>query len=202
MILRRSCIYCLIALFQAYLELFILMGHGILIHMIMSKLFHTQRRNVIVSIITMSILSIVTYLVMSKSGLLPLFGSKFLDTILRCNFRIITFPKLIFIAVLEYPWPIAIFSQIIYHTTLYCAATVLKRSFTLGELSIVSQSITFLATEASILTLKKVTLSSTVTLPILIFLHYTQICQRLLLSHPSSIPSFLFRHLQGFLALR
>ncbi|CAG8493683.1 3837_t:CDS:2 [Paraglomus brasilianum] len=71
---------------------------------------------------------------MSKIGLLPLFG--------------------------KYPWPIAIFSQITYHTTLYCAATVLKRSFTLGELSIVSQSITFLATEASILTLKKYPLLS------------------------------------------
>ncbi|KAG9287453.1 hypothetical protein G9A89_023825 [Geosiphon pyriformis] len=118
-----------IEFFQANTELSILLGSGIILHMFLSKHFLIKRLARI-WIITISIgLSLLIYLILAKLERFPL---------LR-----------------QFPWHYIIFSQIFYQLSLYTIANIFKRSFTFGELAILSQSLTLLAVEAWVLTLNE-----------------------------------------------
>jgi hypothetical protein len=49
-----------------------------------------------------------------------------------------------------------IFSQLFYQSSLYAIARLMKKSFTFGELAVVSQVLTLLAVEAWVITINKV----------------------------------------------
>ncbi|GBB91361.1 hypothetical protein RclHR1_01860015 [Rhizophagus clarus] len=109
-------------------ELCFIMGCGLILHMFMSKHIKTNL-GTIWTIIIITILSIILAAFIAAMGFLPF--------------------------IQRLPSDYIIFSQLFYQISLYSIARLMKRSFTFGELAVVSQILTLLAVEAWILTVNK-----------------------------------------------
>ncbi|CAI2175947.1 4100_t:CDS:10 [Funneliformis geosporum] len=114
---------------QVNFELCFIMGCGLLLHMFMSKHINVNNLGSIWTMIIITTLSILFAAFMAAMGLLPLFQ--------------------------RLPWQLIIFSQFFYHTSLYTIAKSMKKSFTFGELAVVSQALTLLAVEAWVVTMNQ-----------------------------------------------
>ncbi|CAG8576904.1 15571_t:CDS:10 [Funneliformis caledonium] len=114
---------------QVNFELCFIMGCGLLLHMFMSKQINATNLGSIWTMIIITILSILFAAFMAAMGLLPLFQ--------------------------RLPWQHIIFSQFFYQISMYAIAKSMKKSFTFGELAVVSQALTLLAVEAWLITMNK-----------------------------------------------
>ncbi|RGB31210.1 hypothetical protein C1646_709502 [Rhizophagus diaphanus] len=113
---------------QINFELCFIMGCGLIFHMFMSKHIKTNL-GTIWTITIITILSIIFTAFIAAMGFLPL--------------------------IQRLPSDYIIFSQLFYQISLYSIARLMKKSFTFGELAVVSQILTLVAVEAWVITINK-----------------------------------------------
>ncbi|CAG8530412.1 1392_t:CDS:10 [Diversispora eburnea] len=107
---------------------------GILIHMFMSKHVILHNMSILWAMTIVTGISVFLVISLSKFGFFPLFE--------------------------KLPWQFILFSQIFYQVSLYSIITILKKSFTFGELSVVAQAITLLVVELWVITVNRFNLMS------------------------------------------